>query len=99
MDKGTYVLATKYRDGDPCDQFCVGFFARMLGDRYLVEDGDGVLFRASGFRRCEKIQKRTGDILTKSFPVIGDRQGPSLWHWRRNLKKLAQYAKEGDSHE
>ncbi len=88
MKAGDYVLATKYTDGDPCDPFCVGVFRAMLGDRYLVEDSNGDLFRASGFRRCEKIQRRTGDILVKAFPIIGDRPGHSLWYWRRHLKEL-----------
>ena len=88
MKAGDYVLATKYKDGDPRDHFCVGLFRSMLNERYLVEDSNGVLFRAGGFRRCEKIQQTTGDILIKAFPLIGDRPGHSLWYWRRHLKDL-----------
>ena len=56
---GTYVLATKWNDGDPCDHFCVGTFrGTTTANRYLVEDGEGKLFRANGFRRCEKINKQ-----------------------------------------
>ena len=94
---GDYVLATKYSDGDPMDHFCVGFFRGMLVDcngkttnRFLVEDGDGQLFRASGFRRCERIQRRTGDILVAAFPFIGDQPGRSLWYWRRHLRELQE---------
>jgi hypothetical protein len=25
LNKGDYVVATKYGDGDPKDQFCIGF--------------------------------------------------------------------------
>jgi len=89
--KGDYVLATKWSDGGPMDHFCVGFFVGMLGeDRYLVEDSARQLFRRGGFRRCKRVQKRTGDILVAAFPVIGDRRGKSLWYWRRHLKQLAE---------
>jgi hypothetical protein len=94
---GDYVLATKYRDGDPMDHFCVGFFRGMLVDcynkttsRYLVEDGNGQLFRANGFQRCERIQRRTGDILVSAFPFIVDKPGRSLWYWRRHLRELQE---------
>ena len=29
LAQGDYVLATKYRDGDPCDHFVVGFFGML----------------------------------------------------------------------
>jgi len=88
--RGDYVLATKWSDGDPMDHFCVGLFREMLGDRFLVEDNSGQLFRRNGFRRCERIQRRTGDILVSAFPYIGDRRGHSLWYWRRHLKQLQE---------
>ena len=34
LNKGDYVLATKYSDGDSKDAFAVGFFNGMLIDRY-----------------------------------------------------------------
>lgn len=57
--KGNYVLATKWGDGDPQDEFCIGFFDRYerptsLSGRYFVLDDKGSQFRANGFRRCEK---------------------------------------------
>ena len=79
---GDYVLATKYNDGDPMDHFCVGFFRGMLGDRFLVEDNNGQLFRASGFRRCEKISQHVGNALVAAMTLIGDVPGASLWYWR-----------------
>lgn len=97
---GDYVLATKYTDGDPMDHFCVGFFSGMLVDRtgipterYLVANGRGVTLRASGFRRCERIQKKTGKILVDAFPFIGDRPGRSIWYWRRHIKELQEFVK------
>jgi hypothetical protein len=88
LQEGDYVLATKYGDGDPCDQFCVGFFAGMCRERYLVVDGDGKQFRHGGFRRCEKISRYVGETLVRAIPHIGDRSGRSLWYWRRHIKLL-----------
>ena len=86
--KGDYVLATNYHDGDPCDPFCVGYFDRAYGDRFVVVDGHGRSFRANGFRRCQRISRRVGDVLVRAMPLIGDRPGHSMWHWRRNIKTL-----------
>lgn len=96
MNKGDYVLATKYHDGDPGDQYAVGRFAGMLpkigGDRYLVMDNDGKQFRANGFRRCEPITDAEGRWLIERFPefqplqlieVCGEHRlcGKSVWDW------------------
>jgi len=85
---GDYVLATKFDDGDPCDRFAVGFFREMLSDNYLVEDKNGQLFSRNGFSRCEKICQRVGNTLVAAMPFIGDRQGKSLWWWRRHVGEL-----------
>ena len=92
LKSGDYVLATKYSDGDPCDHFCVGYFREMMGDRYLVQDANGQLFRAGGFRRCEKISQRVGNALAAIMPIIGDHSGHSVWHWRRHVKAMQQLA-------
>lgn len=63
MDKGAYVFATKYRDGDPGDQWCVGFYDREEGGRHFVVDSAGKQFRASGFRRCERVARPVGEWL------------------------------------
>ena len=61
---GDYVLATKYNDGDPCDHFCVGYYAGTFDHagqkRHLVHDKDGKSFRANGFRRVAK-SPRSGE--------------------------------------
>lgn len=95
LKRGDYVLATKYSDGGPCDQFCIGFFREMLvdcagnlTDHYLVEDKNGVLFRGSGFRRCEKIPAKIGNVMVKALSIIGDKPGRSLWYWRYHPKQL-----------
>lgn len=93
LKKGDYVLATKYSDGDPCDHFSIGFFRCKLDDRYLVEDDKGQLFRASGFRRCERISRRVGDALVAAIPLIGDIPGKSLWWWRRHIGELEKLIK------
>jgi hypothetical protein len=95
---GDYVLATKYSDGDPKDHFCVGLFRGMLFERYLVEDNKGHLFRANGFRRCEKITRCIGDVLVAGMPII--EQGcASVWYWKRHLKALKELIKIKNSRE
>jgi hypothetical protein len=50
---GSYVLATKYQDGDPGDAWAVGLYRGPTGDgRHLVENPDGTLiYGPNGFRR------------------------------------------------
>lgn len=55
MQKGDYVLATKYRDGDPGDNWCVGFYDHEDKGRHYVTDADGKQFRANGFRRVGSV--------------------------------------------
>ena len=77
---GDYVLATKYSDGDPCDQFAVGFFAGMTHHgRFLVVYDEGRDFKLTGFRRMEPITQDEGRALLRLMPEISDRPGPSLW--------------------
>ena len=60
---GDYVLATKYKDGDPNDPWCVGFVYELMDDRILVDDGNGHTFRLNGFRRAHRITQQFGDWL------------------------------------
>lgn len=60
---GDYVLATKYSDGDPHDQWCVGFFKETSDGRHIVVDESGIAFRPSGFRRCEAISAEEGELI------------------------------------
>ncbi len=85
---GCYVVATKYADGDPGDQFCVGFYNGSYdhhgSTRHLVVDGDGKNFRANGFRRIAKIPQRRGEWIVahlKHIEKMKDRF--SVWHWVR----------------
>ena len=80
--KGDYVLATKWSDGDPKDNWCVGFYDRQEGNRHFVVDGNGTQFRAGGFRRAKKISKARGDWLVKNIPDI-EKSGRSVWGFLR----------------
>ena len=94
LEAGAYVLATKYRDGDPGDQWAVGFYTGMLpkigGDRYMVADAEGNQFRGNGFRRVKKISAERGRWLLEHTQDI-ERGGRSLWWWVR--ARMASNAK------
>ncbi len=69
MQKGDYVLATKYSDGDPNDPWCIGYYAgSVFRDRYLVVDNNDKHFRTGGFIRCEPITTEEGSWLLKNIP-------------------------------
>ena len=96
LQKGDYVLATKYGDGDPQDHWCVGFFDSMLGktglDRYNIVDFEGKLFRGNGFRRAKKISKARGEFLLKHAKEI-EMSYHSVWWWVRCKITVAQPAR------
>ena len=82
---GDYVLATKYEDGDPGDQWAVGFLQQVVTHadfkrRFIVVDANGESFRANGFRRVEKISGVRGEWILNQKEQIeaGD---ASLWHY------------------
>ena len=100
LEKGDYVLATKYSDGDPGDQWAVGFYDRPLQvgheTRHLVVDNDGNQFRRNGFRRVEKISPARGEFIVSheeeieaSWPSYRPRKKGcrSLWGWKRAKMK------------
>ena len=72
MNIGDYVLATKWGDGDPGDQFAIGFYAGTLASvttvRHMVQDTDGKQFRGNGFRRCESITQEEGAWMLAQMP-------------------------------
>lgn len=86
FNKGDYVVATKWYDGDPKDQFCVGFFDRMYGNRYLVVDADNQQFRANGFRRIRRVRQDVGRKLVDNIKNIED-GGKSVWSWVRKFER------------
>lgn len=83
LQKGDYVLATKWHDGDSRDQWCCGFFEGMTGhdnQRYDVVDSEGRPFRSNGFRRCEKIHPVIGKYLVENSQYISAIKLP-LWEY------------------
>ena len=88
--KGDYVLATKYRDGDPLDGYAVGFYNGSYDHfgslRHLVVDGAGKQFRANGFRRAERISTELGAWIVKNRPTIEaltQIEPLNMWRYRR----------------
>lgn len=82
LKPGTYVLATKWHDGHPCDQWAVGFFHEVLGERYMVVDANGLQLRYNGFRRVKAISRRRGAWLLAHAQEISAHTR-SLWGWLR----------------
>lgn len=96
LKKGDYVLATKYSDGDPGDQWAVGFYDGFYDTgyekRHLVVDNEGKQFRRNGFRRVEKISHARGCFIVAHQPEIEASVATyrphtpgcrSLWGWKR----------------
>lgn len=91
LAKGTYVLATKYDDGDPQDQWSIGFYDGVTAPhydppRYNVVDNDGKQFRGNGFRRVEEISKERGEWILKHAEEIAAadfHSGYTIWYFAR----------------
>lgn len=88
LQPGDYVLATKYRDGDPGDHFYVGFFKEVYMHcgtqvRYIIVDDEGKSPRANGFRRCERIAPKLGKwIVEHASALERERAQPPINLWR-----------------
>ena len=87
VGSGDYVLATKYRDGDPQDHWCIGFYKEAYlhcghYQRHIVVDENGQSFRGNGFRRCKKISKERGAWMLEHSKDI-EMSGMSVWHFAR----------------
>lgn len=99
---GDYVLATKYNDGDPGDQFCVGFYKEAYKQcgfepRHIVVDAEGNPFRANGFRRVKKISAERGAWIVKNLKEISQSRF-SVWHFARcSMKELRTLKLTGGS--
>lgn len=90
LKKGDYVLATKWNDGSPFDQWCLGFYDGHSSDkkRHYVKNTNGEQFRSGGFRRCESISKKRGEFIL-SFLDSLEISRKSLWWWKRcSMTKL-----------
>lgn len=86
MRIGEYVLATKFSDGDPQDQWCVGFYNRKLMERNLVIDNAGKNFRANGFRKIMRITQAEGKYLVDHIKDI-EESGNGLWKILWSLRR------------
>lgn len=85
---GSYVLATKYADGDPGDHFAIGYYREKyihgIQTRYVVVDIKGLPFRANGFRRIARIGASRGNWIIAHFALIERMKDRfSVWHWHR----------------
>lgn len=88
LQKGDFVLATKYCDGNPFDGWATGFYDGSYDHygqiRHLVIDGDGKQYRANGFRRAERITPELGEWIYANRAEISaiGRLMPYLNMWR-----------------
>lgn len=88
MKIGDYVLASKYTDGDPRDQWCLGFYAGLTNaqkynpPRYDVKNVNGEQYRGNGFRRVEKISRRRSAFILQNKSEI-ESGNKSIWYWKR----------------
>ena len=81
LQKGDYVIATKYDDGDPKDHFAVGFFDSMTWhNRYNIVTSEGELFRGNGFRKAKKISQEVGAKIVSHIKDI-EQSDKSVWDW------------------
>ena len=82
LQKGDYVLATKWTDGDPQDPWAIGFYsgeiANNISTRHMGVDSEGKPFRPSGFRRVQKISAGLGKWILDNKDDI-ELGGRSLW--------------------
>lgn len=82
MQKGDYVIATKWADGDPQDHWYIGLYDREADGRHYVTDGEGNQVRGNGFRRVKKISAERGAWLLANAKQI-EQSGKSVWWWVR----------------
>ena len=94
--KGDYVLATKYADGDPKDQWAVGFYDKQEGDRHYVTDEHGHQFRHNGFRRVKTITGERGKWLLEIRQYI-EESGRSIWFFARRTISVPKESNTGTS--
>ena len=90
MEKGDYVIATKFDDGDIHDHWCVGIYDHLMDQydppRHHIVDGCGNPFRNNGFRRCEKIESAVGEKLVEMMPLIDTYSDGCVWDILENVR-------------
>ncbi len=85
IERGAYVIATKYSDGSFMDQWAIGFYDQEQVNRHFVLNADGQQFRASGFRKVKKITKEEGDFLKDNIPSFPSRK-QNIWTLLRDFR-------------
>jgi hypothetical protein len=88
LKAGDFVLATKYSDGDPKDQWSVGIYSYSENGRLFVVDDNRQSLRCNGFRRAKKISQERGRFLLE-FKEHIEKFDRSLWWWVRCSMKKA----------
>lgn len=80
LPPGTYVLASKWSDGDPCDPFALGILGDPYFGRHLVYDLEGKCIYGGGFRKIREITPEQADKVWPILQTISDVPGsPSIW--------------------
>ena len=67
---GDYVLATKYSDADPGDNWAVGWLNEMRDEMFFVGNAETHSFRHGGFRACKKIPAYLGEWLLANAAML-----------------------------
>lgn len=93
IQKGDYVLATRWRDGDPKDPWAVGFYDGSDGadkfPRHYVLNNAGIRIRHKGFARIKKISAKRGAWLLENSNDL-ELSGRSLYGALRMPMREAQ---------
>lgn len=93
LKRGDYVLVTKYSDGDPGDDWGLGYLDRVeflhpagrIFATYKNDDGREKQLRANGFRAVARVSPEMGRWLLENAkileaaPNVIEGQGISLW--------------------
>ena len=91
--KGDYVLATKFEDGDPCDPWCIGFYDGLNEKgRYMVIDKHGNNFRLAGYGAVYKISQRRGQWILDNKDFI-ERSNVMFIDWLKTPYSVLQLIK------
>lgn len=93
LKTGDYVFATKYSDGDPDDQWCVGFYDCERDGRHYVKNAAGEQYRANGFRRCARISTDVGKRILEEAPGL-EKSPPGINLWNMFVAGCLNYANE-----
>lgn len=78
---GDYVVATKWRDGDPRYPYSVGYVEFITREGYYLKDHEGRPLNSLAYQRCKKISTTLGKLLHQSVPILEGKKGKSIWYW------------------